>query len=78
MLIIDQHASDNNRYRENDLRKPKNERVSKFREDLLMRMTIRISYRHLRRARRLGKGNASDGVRYALETAEEPKEENES
>lgn len=45
----------------------KRERVSRFKDSLLKRVTVRLSYRHLRRANNLGKGNASDGIRYALE-----------
>lgn len=49
-------------------------RSSEFRGMLLRNLSVRLSYWHVRRARKLGNGNVSDGIRYAIETAEERKD----
>lgn len=50
-------------------------RAQEFRGMLLRNLSVRLSYWHVRRARKLGDGNVSDGIRYAIETAKEKDEE---
>lgn len=47
------------------------QRTREFKGMLLRNMSVRLTYWHVRKARRLGKGNVSDGIRYAIEETKE-------